>query len=81
MTARPTSESTLGYRAETPRDKAKLSPWTLSGAASALADCPRTARRKATRESGAETLSTGQRGKRTSYKATGAIVALARSAR
>jgi len=53
----------------------------LSGAASVLADYPGTAHRKATRESGAETLSTGQRGKRTGYRATGAIVALPRSAR
>jgi len=49
----------------------------LSGATSALADCPRLARRKATRESGAETLSAGQHGKSTGCRATGAIVALA----
>ena len=35
------------------------------------------ASRKATRGSGAETLSTGQHGKRTNCKAAGAIVALA----
>ena len=57
MTARPSmSEDTLGRRAETRRDKAKLSPWTLSGIASALADCPRTARREAARGSRAKTL-------------------------
>ena len=40
-------------RDTTERNKAELSPWMLSGAASALAGCPRTARRKATRNAGA----------------------------
>ena len=61
----------------TERNKAKLSPWTLSGAASAQADCPRTTCRKATREAGAKALSAGQRDESASCRAAGAIVALA----
>jgi hypothetical protein len=70
----------LSRRDATERNKAKLSPWTLSGAASAQADRPRTASRKATRESGAKALSVGQRDESASYRAAGAIVALAPSA-
>ena len=58
----------------------ELSPWTLSGAASALAGCPRTARRKATRNAGAKALRAGQRDESASYQASGATVALAPSA-
>ena len=67
----------LPHRDATERNKAKLSPWTLSGAASAQADRPRTARRKATRESGAKVLSAGQRDGSASWRAAGAVVALA----
>ena len=70
----------LPCRDTTERNKAKLSPWTLSGAASAQADRPRTARRKATRESGAKALSAGQRDESASCRAVGAIVPLAPSA-
>ena len=64
-------------RDTTERNKAELSPWTLSGAASALAGCPRTARRKATRNAGAKALRTGQLDESTSCQAAGAAVALA----
>ena len=64
-------------RDTTERNKAELSPWTLSGAASALAGCPRTARRKAVRNAGAKALRTGQLDKSTSCQAAGATVALA----
>ena len=63
------------------RNKAELNPWTLSGAASALAGCPRMPRRKATRNAGAKALRAGQRDGSTSYQAAGATVALAPSAR
>ena len=61
----------------TERNKAELGPWTLSGAASALASCPRTARRKATRNDGAKALCVGQRDESTSCQAAGATIALA----
>ena len=64
-------------RDTTERNKAELSPWTLSGAASALAGCPRTARRKATRNAGAKALSTGQCDESASCRAAGAVVTLA----
>ena len=64
-------------RDTTERNKAELSPWTPSGAASALAGCPRTACRKATRNAGAKALRAGQRDESTSCQAAGAIVALA----
>jgi len=64
-------------RDTTERNKAELSPQTLSGAASALAGCPRTARRKAIRNAGAKALRTGQLDKSTSCQAAGATVALA----
>ena len=64
-------------RDATEQNKAELSPWTLSGAASALAGCPRTARRKAVRNAGAKDLRTGQLDKSTSCHAAGATVALA----
>jgi hypothetical protein len=64
-------------RDTTERNKAELSPWTLSGAASALADCPRMARPKATRNAGAKALCAGQRDRSTSCQAAGATVALA----
>ena len=64
-------------RDATEQNKAELGPWTLSGAASALADCPRTARRKATRNSGAKALRMGRRDESTSCQAAGATVALA----
>ena len=64
-------------RDTTERNKAELSPWTLSGAASALAGCPRTTRRKVTRDAGAKALRTGQRDESTSCQAAGATVALA----
>jgi len=53
----------------------------LSSAALALANCPRMARHKATRESWAETLHAGQRGISTGCTAAGAIMTLACSAR
>ena len=46
-------------RDATGRNKAELSPWTLSGAASAQADRPRTARHKAAREARAYALKHG----------------------
>ena len=46
-------------RDATGRNKAELSPWTLSGAASAQADRPQTARHKATREARAQALKRG----------------------
>ena len=64
-------------RDTTERNKAELSPWTLSGAASALAGRPRTARRKAIRNAGAKALRMGQRDESTSCQAAGATVALA----
>ena len=64
-------------RDTTERNKAELSPWTLSGAASALAGCPRTVHRKATRNTGAKALRAGQRDGSTSCQAAGAAVALA----
>ena len=64
-------------RDTTERNKAELSPWTLSGAAWAQADRPRTARRKATREAEAKALSAGQCDESTSCRAAGDIVALA----
>ena len=64
-------------RDATGRNKAELSPWTLSGAASAQADRPRMARRKAVRNAGAKALRTGQLDKSTSCHAAGATVALA----
>ena len=67
----------LPRRDTTERNKAELSPWTLSGAASALAGCPRTAHRKATRNAGAKALRAGQRDESTSCQAAGANVALA----
>src|SRR6185437_10963776 len=67
----------LPRRDATEQNKAKLSPWTLSGAASAQADRPRTTRRKATRESGAKALSAGQRDGSASCRAAGAVVTLA----
>ena len=71
----------LPHRDATEQNKAMLSPWALSGAASAQADCPRTARRKATREGKAKALSTGQCDESASCRAAGAIIALAPSAR
>ena len=71
----------LPRRDATERNKAKLSPWTLSGAASAQADRLQTARRKATRETGTKALSAGQRDESASCQAVGAIIALAHSAR
>ena len=65
------------HRDTTERNKVELSPWTLSGAASALASCPRTARRKATRNAGAKALRAGQRDESASCQAAGAVVALA----
>ena len=65
------------HRDTTERNKVELSPWTLSGAASALAGCPRTARRKATRNAGAKALRAGQRDESASCQAAGATVALA----
>ena len=65
------------HRDTTERNKAKLSPWTLGGAASAQADYPQTARHKATREGGAKALSAGQRDESASCRAAGAVVALA----
>jgi len=61
----------------TERNKAELSPWTLSGAASALAGCPRTARRKATRNAGAKALRMRHLDESTSCQAAGATIALA----
>src|SRR6185437_2321049 len=76
---RPTSKGCprSPRRDTTERNKAELSPWMLSGAASALAGCPRTARRKAIRSAGAKALCTGQLDKSTSCQAAGATVALA----
>ena len=54
-----------------------LSPWTLSGAASAQADRPRMAHRKANRESRAKALSAGQCDESASCRAVGAVVTLA----
>ena len=68
----------LPRRDATERNKAKLSPWTLNGAASAQADRLRTARRKATRT---KALNARQRDESASCRAAGAIVALAPSAR
>ena len=65
------------HRDTTERNKAELSPQMLSGAASALAGSPRTARRKATRNAGAKALRTGQHDGSTSCQAAGATVALA----
>src|SRR6185503_9787369 len=65
------------HRDTTERNKVELSPWTLSGAASALSGCPRTARRKATRNAGAKALRAGQRDESASCQAAGAAVALA----
>ena len=67
----------LPCRDATERNKTKLSPWTLSGAASAQADRPRTARRKATREGRAKALSAGQCDESASCRAAGAVVTLA----
>ena len=64
-------------RDTTERNKAELSPWTPSGAVSALAGCPRMARRKATRNAGAKALRAGQRDESASCQAAGATVALA----
>ena len=64
-------------RDTTERNKAELSPWTLSGAASALAGRPRTARHKAIRNARAKALRAGQRDESTSCQAAGATVALA----
>ena len=64
-------------RDATEQSKAKLSPWTLGGTASARADRPRTARCKATREGGAKALSAGQRDESASCQAAGAVVTLA----
>ena len=61
----------------TERNKPKLSPWTLSSAASTQADRPRTAHHKATREAMVKTLSAGQRDESVSCQAAGTIVALA----
>ena len=83
MARRSTSKGCprLPHRDATERNKAMLSPWALSGAASAQADRPRTARRKATREGGAKALSAGQCDESTSCRAAGTIVALAPSVR
>src|SRR6185503_3102636 len=64
-------------RDTTERNKAELSPWTPSGTASAQADRPRTARRKATREGRAQALRAGQHDGSDSCRAAGATVALA----
>ena len=66
-------------RDTTGRNKAELSPWTLSGTASAQADRPRTARRKATREGRTKALSTGRCDESASFRAAGAVVTLAPS--
>ena len=71
----------LPRRDTTERNKAELSPWMLSGAASALVGCPRTACRKATRNAGAKALGTGQCGESASCRAAGAVVTLARPQR
>ena len=65
------------HRDTTERNKAELSPWMLSGAASALAGCPRTVRRKVVRNAEAKALRTGQLDKSTSCHAAGVTVALA----
>ena len=49
----------LPCRDATEQNKAKMSPWTLSRAASAQAGHPRTARHKATRETRAKALKRG----------------------
>ena len=67
----------LPRRDTTERNKAELSPWTLSGAASALAGCPRTARHRATRNAGAKALRAGQCDESASCRAAGAVVTLA----
>ena len=80
MTARHSTSKgcpRLPRRDATEQIKAKLSQWTLSGAASAQADRPRTAHRKATTEAGAKALSAGQHDESASCRAAGAIVALA----
>jgi hypothetical protein len=64
------------HRDTTEQNKAKLSPWTLGGTASAQADRPRTARRKATREGRAKALSAGQYDESASCRAAGAVVTL-----
>ena len=64
-------------RDATERNKAKLSPWTLSSTASAQADRPQTARRKATREGRAQALRAGQHDGSASCRAAGAAVTLA----
>ena len=64
-------------RDATEQSKAKLSPWTLGGIASAQADRPRTARCKATREGRAKALSAGQCDESASCRAAGAVVTLA----
>ena len=64
-------------RDATEQNKAKLSPWTLGGTASAQADHPQTARRKATREGRAKALSAGQCDESASCQAAGAVVTLA----
>ena len=69
------------HRDATEQSKAKLSPWTLGGTASAQADRPRTARCKATREGRAKALSAGQRDESASCQAAGAVVTLAPSQR
>jgi hypothetical protein len=61
----------------TKRNKAELSPWTLSGAASAQADRPRTARRQATREGRAKALNAGQCDGIASCQAADAVITLA----
>src|SRR6185503_4244414 len=65
------------HRDTTERNKAELSPWMLSGAASALAGCPRTARRKATGNARAKALSTGQCDESASCRVAGAVITLA----
>src|SRR6185503_19198876 len=55
----------------------ELSPWTLSGTASAQADRPRTTHRKATREGRTKALSAGQCDESASCRAAGAVVTLA----
>jgi len=65
------------HRDTTERNKTKLSPWTLGGTASAQADRPRTARRKATWEGRANALSAGQCDESASCRAADAVVALA----
>ena len=64
-------------RDTTGRNKAELSPRTLSGTASAQADYPRTAHCKATREGRAQALRVGQHDGSASCRAAGAAVTLA----